>query len=89
MGNNAYFSNNSQTNEVENQASSIQNNSDEVGLFENDVPLIGYTLGSNNSQIKIYSMKSERPKHILRFGSSVIKFQTSYTSKSNNMIVLL
>lgn len=60
-----------------------------MSLFENDMPLIGYTVIMNSSQLKIYSLKTERTKHTLRFGSPVVKFKTSYSSKSNRMLVLL
>jgi hypothetical protein len=51
---------------------------DSVGVYDNEVPLVGYIISANNTQLKIFSVKNEKTKHIFRFGSPVIKFQSNY-----------
>ena len=46
----------------------------EIGVYDNEAPLIGYTTTQNEDMLKIYSLKSDKSLHILRFGSAVIKF---------------
>ena len=62
---------------------------EEKGIYEDEIPLVGYVLNSNNSQLKIFSVKNEKTKHVLRFGSKILKFQTNFESESNKMLILL
>ncbi len=48
--------------------------SSDSSIYENEVPLVGYVLSSNNAQLKVFSVKNDKTKHILRFGSPIIKF---------------
>ena len=51
----------------------------EVGVFDQAAPLVGYSQMNAPAILKLYSLREDKTKHILRFGSQIIKFQTSST----------
>ncbi len=46
----------------------------ESGLYDHLTPLVGYTLKSNQSLLKMFSMRNNKSLHVIRFNSPVIKF---------------
>jgi hypothetical protein len=47
---------------------------DGIGVYDHLAPLLGYTTNANQCLLKIFSIKSDKTLHILRFSSSIIKF---------------
>lgn len=59
----------------------------EERVYEEMAPLVGYTVATQNSLIKLHSLRFDKTIHVFRFTSSVAKFQS--TDSTNQMIVLL
>ena len=59
------------------------------GVYEGHLPIIGYVKSTYPCNLVIYSLKTETPIHVWRFGSSIIKFESCIKNPSNKAIVLL
>jgi len=59
------------------------------GVFDHQAPLVGLVSQSQSQVLKIYSLKSEKTVHVLRFCSPIAKFQAKLSCSSPQMIVLL
>lgn len=63
----------------------------EIGVFDQVAPLVAYVQANAPAILKVYSLKDDATKHIFRFGSQILKFQTSETcqGEQNRLLVLL
>ena len=63
----------------------------EIGVFDQVAPLVAYMQANAPAMLKLYSLRDDTTKHILRFGSQILKFQTSEThqGEQNRLLVLL
>jgi hypothetical protein len=63
----------------------------EIGVFDQVAPLVAYVQANAPAMLKLYSLRDDTTKHILRFGSQILKFQTSEThqGEQNRLLVLL
>ena len=74
---------------MKNEEMTSSDDSNYGGVFEGQLPIIGYIKSCQPNDLILYSLKIESAIHIQKFGSAIMKFETSLPNVSNKLIVLL